>query len=112
MSYFTKLFLGPTETLDFLVSKRMKKRTSSISGKQVSTRAFAGEAVHEKYLKHFNPFTESDRDQSNTCIARRYEFCQPHSGMRSGRKQVTANTGLRGNYTNELQIRPKKKPHI
>lgn len=79
MSYFTKLFLGPTETLDFVVSKRMKKRsqTSSISGKQVSTRAFAGEAVHEKYLKHFNPFTESDRDQSDTCIARRYEFCQP-----------------------------------
>lgn len=110
MSYFTKVFLGPTETLDFLVSKRMKKRTqtSSISSKQVSTRAFAGEAVHEKYLKHFNPFNESNRDQSNTCIARRSEFCEPRSGMRSGRKQVTANTGLQGNYTNELQIRPKK----
>lgn len=114
MSYYFWLFLGPTETLDFLVSKRMKKRsqTSSISGKQVSTTAFAGEAVHEKYLKHFNPFNESNRDQSNTCIARRSDFFQPRSGMRSGRKQVTANTGLQGNYTNELQIRPKKQQHI
>lgn len=92
----------------------MKKRsqTSSISGKQVSTRAFAGEAVHEKYLKHFNPFNESNRDQSNTCIAWRSDFFQPRSGMRSGRKQVTTNTGLQGNYTNELQIRPKKPQHI